>query len=185
MANYELGRIGLNLRGSYDAAMTYQRLDTVTYNGSSYVALENCSGILPSDTERWMMLAQRAQGLGVQAGDVITLPMNMPVGAGYISGAGCNIHFTIPLGTELSNVSMVSLSGTIVIRGAKGYITQATYDAPMNIQDSSYTTTVSIVDHKMGVISVYIQKSTAFGNYTNNTPLSVASGATPLVLTFA
>ena len=42
MANYELGRIGLNLRGSYDAAMTYQRLDTVTYNGSSYVALENC-----------------------------------------------------------------------------------------------------------------------------------------------
>lgn len=64
MANYELGRIGLNLRGSYDAAMTYQRLDTVTYNGSSYVALENCSGILPSDTERWMMLAQGGSRTG-------------------------------------------------------------------------------------------------------------------------
>ena len=83
-----------------EMAMTYQRLDTVTYNGSSYVALENCSGILPSDTERWMMLAQGAQGLGVQAGDVITLPMNMPesyrLTTHYESGIGVAVAGHVP-----------------------------------------------------------------------------------------
>ena len=185
MANYELGRIGLNLRGSYSAGTTYQRLDAVTYNGSSYVALDSCTGILPTDPGKWMVLAQGMQNIGMQAGDVITLPMNMALGAGYISSSGCSIQFTIPLGTPLLNIDTVSLSGKIVIRGAKGYITQATYDAPMDIQDSNYATSVSIADHRLGVISVYIHKSSAFGNYTNNTPLSIASGSTPLVLTFA
>ena len=49
--------------------------------------------------------------------------------------------------------------------------------------ESFFTILVRILIYSL--LSVYIQKSTAFGNYTNNTPLSVASGATPLVLTFA
>lgn len=63
MAIYELGKIGLNLRGNYDASANYSKLDVVSYNGSSYVALESCAGVIPDSqdaTNKWMMLAQGA-----------------------------------------------------------------------------------------------------------------------------
>lgn len=47
---YNLGRIGLNLRGDYDAATTYEKLDVVHYKGNSYAAKGACTGILPTDT---------------------------------------------------------------------------------------------------------------------------------------
>lgn len=53
---YNLGRIGLNLRGDYDAATTYEKLDVVQYKGNSYAAKGACTGILPTDTNSWMML---------------------------------------------------------------------------------------------------------------------------------
>lgn len=33
----------MNLRGTYDASATYNKLDVVTYNGSSYAALQSCT----------------------------------------------------------------------------------------------------------------------------------------------
>ena len=58
MANYTIGRIGLNPRGAYNAATTYARLDVVTYAGSSYVALEAATGVAPTNAGTWMLLAQ-------------------------------------------------------------------------------------------------------------------------------
>ncbi len=58
MANYTLGQLGLNPRGAYNASTAYARLDVVTYEGNSYVALEAVTGTLPTNTEKWMLLAQ-------------------------------------------------------------------------------------------------------------------------------
>lgn len=58
MATYELGKIGLNLRGAYSAGTAYKKLDVVNYNGSSYAALADNSGALPTDATKWMLLAQ-------------------------------------------------------------------------------------------------------------------------------
>lgn len=63
MNTYNLGKIGLNLRGNYAASENYSKLDVVSYNGSSYVALDNCVGVTPGSqdaTNKWMMLAQGA-----------------------------------------------------------------------------------------------------------------------------
>ena len=60
MAEYALGRIGLNPRGAYNTGATYEKLDIVSYNGNSYVALMPCTGAVPTDTTRWMLLAQGA-----------------------------------------------------------------------------------------------------------------------------
>ena len=56
MATYALGKIGMNLRGTYDASATYNKLDVVTNNGSSYAALQSCTGIPVTNTEYWQML---------------------------------------------------------------------------------------------------------------------------------
>ena len=55
---YELGRIGLNLRGEYNSETAYEKLDVVTYNGSSYAAKASCTGVLPTNTASWLLLAQ-------------------------------------------------------------------------------------------------------------------------------
>ena len=56
MATYALGKIGMNLRGTYDVSATYNKLDVVTYNGSSYAALQTCTGVPVTNAEYWQML---------------------------------------------------------------------------------------------------------------------------------
>lgn len=56
MATYTLGKIGMKLRGTYDASTTYSKLDVVTHNGSSYAALCPCTGVPVTNTECWQQL---------------------------------------------------------------------------------------------------------------------------------
>ena len=77
-ATYNLGRIGLNLRGDFDAAASYEKLDVVFYDGSSYAAKSACTGVLPTNADFWTLLASGTPGtvassddlyrLGIQAG---------------------------------------------------------------------------------------------------------------------
>ena len=57
-ATYNLGRVGMNLRGEYDPAAAYEPLDTVTWRGGSYAARVAATGIAPSAEDSWMPLAQ-------------------------------------------------------------------------------------------------------------------------------
>ena len=60
-ANYEkLGRAGYVNRQNYSATATYNRMDTVYYQGSTYVALaDNLTGVSPDDSgSSWMYLAR-------------------------------------------------------------------------------------------------------------------------------
>lgn len=64
MANYELGKIGLNLCGDFDVNKSYSKLDVISYNGSSYVATEECVGVYPDALQNnpWMLLARGSLG---------------------------------------------------------------------------------------------------------------------------
>ena len=56
MATYELGKVGMTLRGTYNASASYNALDVVTYNGSSYAALQPCTGVPVTNTTYWQLL---------------------------------------------------------------------------------------------------------------------------------
>lgn len=56
--NYNLGRVGLVVRGAYDSSAAYQKLDVVQYSGSSYVAKEDSTNVIPADVGCWSLLAQ-------------------------------------------------------------------------------------------------------------------------------
>ena len=60
MANttYNLGRVGLKLRGEYDPNAAYKPLDVVSWHGGSYAAKADTTGIAPSDSDKWEVLAQ-------------------------------------------------------------------------------------------------------------------------------
>lgn len=52
---------GLTPEGEYDNATAYVLGDLVSYQGSSYVALGNTTGNLPTDTSNWQVVATSAQ----------------------------------------------------------------------------------------------------------------------------
>lgn len=54
----------------YDGEKSYVPGNKVAYNGSSYLNIAPCSGVLPSDTEHWLLIA--AKGVdGEGAGDML------------------------------------------------------------------------------------------------------------------
>ena len=54
---YNLGRVVPIFKGTYDNSTTYEKLDVVYYNGSSYVANDTTTGVNPSNTEMWQPVA--------------------------------------------------------------------------------------------------------------------------------
>ena len=55
------GKVMFIPKGDYNAQTTYQRLDFVTYKGSSYVAKKTTAGNDPTDTEYWQLLAKNGE----------------------------------------------------------------------------------------------------------------------------
>ena len=65
MSTYNLGRIGLNIRGDYDDSGVYEPLDVVAYHGEVYVTTASTTGNPPcdvdgiTDTDYWQKLVSR------------------------------------------------------------------------------------------------------------------------------
>lgn len=58
MANTVLGKVSVVPRGDYNASTTYYALDIVGYNGGSYLAMQQVTGVIPSnDGVNWMQLS--------------------------------------------------------------------------------------------------------------------------------
>lgn len=75
-ANYEkLGRAGYVNRQNYSATATYNRMDTVYYQGSTYVALaDNLTGVSPDDSgSSWMYLARGFSNVDEINSDIASL----------------------------------------------------------------------------------------------------------------
>lgn len=55
-----LGTVAMVPKGEYDSTTYYEKLNTVIYNGSTYVAKKNSMGVDPTDTNFWDLLAKAA-----------------------------------------------------------------------------------------------------------------------------
>ena len=56
-----LGTVAIKHCGEYDATMHYEKLNVVTYNGSSYCAKDNTVGNLPTNTTYWDLMAEKGE----------------------------------------------------------------------------------------------------------------------------
>lgn len=64
---YNLGKVLLTPKGDYNGSTAYEKLDVVTYNGSSYVAKQSTTGNAPTDGQTntyWQLLAKSSEGGG-------------------------------------------------------------------------------------------------------------------------
>lgn len=59
MATINLGNVGLVPKGTWSSSTTYNRLEFVEHDGSSYVALASSTNVTPgTDSTKWQLLAQ-------------------------------------------------------------------------------------------------------------------------------
>ena len=56
-----LGPVGYNPTGTYNNSREYEKLDVVTYQGSSYVAITNSVGKSPLNTTYWNLVAEKGE----------------------------------------------------------------------------------------------------------------------------
>lgn len=73
MHNQDLGRVAVVARGTYDPAAEYERLDAVSYNGSSYLVRKHCQGVEPAEGEHYMLMAQAGDSTAANAAAVEAL----------------------------------------------------------------------------------------------------------------
>lgn len=70
MAKQILGRVSVLFKGEYEPTTNYEKLDIVSYNGSSYACLKESVGVLPTDTNYWQLVAKKGeQGLQGEKGE--------------------------------------------------------------------------------------------------------------------
>lgn len=92
------GRVAMIPKGDYDATVTYQILDVVRYNDASYVAKKSSTGMLPTDTEYWMLMTQD----GLLVDDSFSETSERPVQNKVVNEAIQNIlNGTTPVGDTL------------------------------------------------------------------------------------
>lgn len=56
-----LGIVAIKNMGEYNSQTNYEKLNVVTYEGSSYCAKQSCRGILPTDTDYWQLYAEKGE----------------------------------------------------------------------------------------------------------------------------
>lgn len=83
-----LGRVSLVPRGEYDPTAQYRRLDIVSYNGSSYLALRNLQGVTPADGADYMLIARAGEDGAPGADGADGAPGNSIAGIERTSGTG-------------------------------------------------------------------------------------------------
>ena len=63
-----LGKVSICPKGAWTEGTTYERLDAVSHDGSSYLSLKDGNTAEPTNTDNWLMLAQRADASVAIAG---------------------------------------------------------------------------------------------------------------------
>lgn len=62
MATTNLGKVSVTPKGEYDPLITYERLDVISHNGSSYIVKQASTGVTPIEGEFYALIAEKGDG---------------------------------------------------------------------------------------------------------------------------
>lgn len=158
-------------RGRWQAGTTYERLDIVLLNGSSYIATEQ-TDTRPSPTARgWQLLAQRGAG-GGGSGSLVDL-----------TGPGTPGQLLISTGAGFAPANLTAGAGIIITEGPGSIAIESTGGGG----GSGTVTRVALTtDANLTATGSPITTSGTFSLSLNNTTVTPATyGAAGTVVTFA
>lgn len=99
---------------------------------------------------------------------------------GCITDGSSSIRFSIPMGKSVQNVKSVKITAELVVRGVNGYLDSSNV-TPIKISPTTANLEVSAFIGSNAQIEVFVKKSTAYGNATNNTPIDVQVSAGAII----
>jgi hypothetical protein len=146
---YFKGDKGLNWKGAYINTTPYLKDDAVFYNGSSYVALQNSTGNLPTNTTFWSILAQKGDNgsgspvtsVNAKIGDVVLVPSDIGA-ATSAQGALANTAVQ-PSGLNKAAVGLSNVDNTSDINKPISTAVQSSLDLKAPLNSPSFTGTVT------------------------------------------
>lgn len=118
---YNLGKVSLTPRGTYNASTTYNALDVVTYNGSGYIVLQTVTGVTPPNATYYQIIASKGDsGSDGSAATVNVGTISMlPVGSTpTVTNTGTTNSAIINFGIPYSPLANNSVSTEKIIDGA-------------------------------------------------------------------
>lgn len=110
---YNLGKVALTPKGTFNANATYERLDVVTLNGSSYLVLQSCTGITPPNATYYQLIASKGNAgtngsaATIAAGTVTMLPVGSSATVTN-SGTSSNAIFNFGIPKETFDTSIIA-----------------------------------------------------------------------------
>ena len=63
MVTKVIGKVSPTPKGQYNSSIQYERLDIVTYQGGSYIAIQDTKGNVPTNTTYWNILAEKGSSI--------------------------------------------------------------------------------------------------------------------------
>ena len=162
----------INPRGRWQAGTTYERLDIVLLNGSSYIATEQTSE-RPSPTAKgWQLLAQRGAG-GGGSGSLVDL-----------TGPGTPGQLLISTGAGFVPANLTAGAGIIITEGPGSIAIESTGGGGGG--SGTVTRVALTTDANLTATGSPITTSGTFSLSLNNTTVTPATyGAAGTVVTFA
>lgn len=155
-----LGKIGISYKGDYDSNTTYERLDAVEHNGSTYLAIKDAPDGAPRDDKvNWIYLAK---GFSGDIGDSeITFTEaenreNINTGESVKTVFGKIKKFFADL-TAPAFAQMITTKEDLLATKATGYVpdAKAVADAYTELNGKLDTTTEAIVHDNITGIFTY------------------------------
>lgn len=107
------GRILIIPKGNYNSSVTYEMLDLVYHNGTSWLAKKTVVGIEPSEAngEYWHNLIDLTTTLAALLGGYKIFTVNL---SGYTDGNGFFVETNIPCTTDILSCKLLERSGFCV-----------------------------------------------------------------------
>ena len=105
---YNLGKVAITPRGAYSSTAQYTPLDILSYNGSSYLVLQDCMGVTPPNATYYMVVASKGDTGSSGASPTIaagTVTMTPAGTSASVTNVGTNVNasfnFTLPNGNVI------------------------------------------------------------------------------------
>ncbi len=175
------GRVLLMPKGAYDASTTYELLDIVSYNGSSYIAKGTTTGNLPTNTTYWQLSAYGGNAANVASNFAELETTSIAVAVHNVDDLFIDENSQLMITTQKINIGDAIVSGTNCTPTSVETLINnvATYFANLDATDRKLKAIAEIevqTDLHTLTIGEYFKSDTSF--YVTNAPTGIDSEIT-------
>lgn len=188
----KLERIAMNHRGAYQSDAQYTMLDAVYYMGSTYVYVAKTpgTGVLPTDTGRWELMAAKGGGVTQAELDAVTsqldakalqLHLTEKTGYGVVSGLGVTAQSTPDMSVSVAAGTCYKADGTRFNFTSAETLAATAADATNPRIDIVYVSTAGVRTYLAGTAAATPAAPATPTGGTLLAEISVAAAATTIV----